>query len=79
MPASAAFDLDVRTEAPLHQVETLAAYAAHLQRIGKDTAKARQLTEQALSIAEPRGLRRITGMLAAHGGDGSRAHGRSDS
>ena len=76
---AAAFDLDVRTEAPLHQAETLAAHAAHLQRTGKDTAKARQLTEQALSIAEPRGLRRITGMLAAHGGEGHRAQGRSDS
>jgi len=76
---AAAFDLDVRTEAPLHQAETLAAHAAHLQRTGKDMAKARQLTEQALSIAEPRGLRRIAGMLAAHGGEGHRAQGRSDS
>jgi len=76
---AAAFELDVRTEAPLHQAETLAAHAAHLRRIGKDTARARQLTEQALSIAKPRGLRRITGMLAAHGGEGHRVHGRFDS
>ena len=75
---AAAFDLDVRTEASLHQAETLAAHAAQLQRIGKDAAKARQLTEQALSIAEPRGLRRIVDMLAAHDGEGHRVHGRSD-
>jgi DNA-binding NarL/FixJ family response regulator len=61
----AAFDLDARTGAVLHQAETLAAHAAHLRRTGKDPARAQQLTEQALSIADPRGLRRITGMLAS--------------
>ena len=66
----AAVALDVRTRAPLHQAETLAAYAAHLQRAGKDMARARQLAEQALSIAQPRGLRRITGILARHGAEG---------
>ena len=66
----AAVALDVRTRAPLHQAETLAAYAAHLQRAGKDMTRARQLAEQALSIAQPRGLRRITGILARHGAEG---------
>jgi DNA-binding NarL/FixJ family response regulator len=73
----AALDLDVRTEAPLHQAETLAAHAAHLRRTGKDLARAQQLTEQALSIAEPRGLRRIVGMLASHGEE-RRARARPD-
>ena len=73
----AALDLDVRTEAPLHQAETLAAHAAHLRRAGKDLAKAQQLTEQALSIAEPRRLRRIAGMLAPYGEE-RRAQARSD-
>jgi DNA-binding CsgD family transcriptional regulator len=59
----AAFDLDVRTEALLHQAETLAFHVAHLRTTGKAPARAQQLTEQALAIAEPRGLRRITGML----------------
>ena len=62
----AAFDLDVRTRAPLHQAETLAAHAAYLRRAGKDMARAQQLAEQALSIAKPCGLRRIIGMLASH-------------
>ena len=66
----AAVALDVRTRAPLHQAETLAAYAAHLQRAGKDMTRAQQLAEQALSIAQPRGLRRITGILARHGAEG---------
>ena len=68
----AAFDLDVRTEALLHQAETLASYAAHLKHTGKDPARVQQLTEQALSIAEPRGLRRITGMLPSR--DAQRGH-----
>ena len=62
----AAYALDVRTRAPLHQAETLAAHAAHLRRAGTDMARAQQLADQALSIAQPRGLRRITGMLARH-------------
>ena len=61
----AAFDLDVRTQAALHQAETLAAHAAHLRRTGKDMARAERLAEQALSIAQPRGLRRVIGVLAA--------------
>ena len=75
---AAAADLDVRTEAPLHQAETLATHALHLRHLGKDLGRARQLTEQALSIAEPRGLRRITGMLTAHGDGGNRAQGHPD-
>ena len=62
----AAFDLDVRTQAPLHQAETLAAHAAYLRWTGRDMARAHQLAEQALSIAQPRGLRRVIGMLASH-------------
>jgi class 3 adenylate cyclase len=69
----AAVALDVRTRAPLHQAETLAAYAAHLRRAGKDMTRAQQLAEQALSIARPRGLRRITGILARHGAEGRHA------
>jgi hypothetical protein len=64
----AALDLDVRTRAPLHQAETLAAHAAHLRRTAKDTARAQELTKQGLSIAEPRGLRRVIGMLASSDG-----------
>jgi len=56
----AAFDLDVRTEALLHQAETLAFHVAHLRTTGKAPARAQQLTEQALAIAEPRGLWTIT-------------------
>ena len=69
---NAAAALDTRTRAPLHQAETLAAHAAHLRRTGKDMARAQQLAEQALSIARPRGLCRITGMLARH--DPERRH-----
>ena len=69
---NAAAALDARTRAPLHQAETLAAHAAHLRRTGKDMARAQQLAEQALSIARPRGLCRITGMLARH--DPERRH-----
>ena len=75
---TAALDLDVRTQALLHQAETLAAHAAHLRRIGKDVARARQLSDQAFSIAEPRGLRRILGLLAPKTGDGHRSNARSD-
>ena len=67
---NAAYALDVRTRAPLHQAETLAAHAAHLRRAGRDMARARQLAEQALSIAQPRGLSRVAGMLALHDADG---------
>ena len=67
---NAAFALDVRTRAPLHQAETLAAHAAHLRRANTDMARARQLAEQALSIAQPRGLSRVTGMLALHDAEG---------
>jgi DNA-binding CsgD family transcriptional regulator len=75
---AAALDLDERTEAPLHQAETLAAHVAHLRRVGKDPARARQMTGQAMSIAEPRGLRRIVGMLQAHEVEQHRAHARPD-
>jgi DNA-binding CsgD family transcriptional regulator len=75
---AAAADLDVRTEAPLHQAETLAAHAAHLRHLGKDGARARELTEQALAITGPRGLRRIAGMLAPQSGEGHRAPARAD-
>jgi DNA-binding CsgD family transcriptional regulator len=74
----AALDLDRRTEAPLHQAETLAAHAAHLRQTTKNPARAQQLTEQALSIAEPRGLRRITGLLASGGRQQGRALARPD-
>jgi DNA-binding CsgD family transcriptional regulator len=74
----AALDLDVRTEALLHQAETLAAHAVHLRRTGKDLARAQQLTEQASSIAEPRELRRVTGMLTSHGSQQGRAPARPD-
>ena len=74
----AAFDLDVRTEALLHQAETLAAHAAHLRRAGKDPARMQQLTEQALSIADPRGLRRINGMLASRGSQQGCGRARPD-
>ena len=66
----AAVALDARTRAPLHQAETLAAYAAHLRRVGKDMTRAQQLAEQALSIAQPLGLRRIIGILARHSAEG---------
>ncbi len=75
---AAAADLDVRTEAPLHQAETLATHALHLRHHGRDLARAQQLTEQALSIAKPRGLRRIAGMLSAQGGEGHQAQARPD-
>jgi class 3 adenylate cyclase len=61
----AALDLDVRTRAPLHQAETLAAHAVHVRRTAKDTARAQELTKQGMSIAEPRGLRRVIGILAS--------------
>ena len=69
---NAAFALDVRTRAPLHQAETLAAHAVHLRRVGKDMVQAQQLAKQALSIAQPRGLRRVTGRLGGH--DAKRRH-----
>jgi DNA-binding CsgD family transcriptional regulator len=75
---NAAFDLDVRTQAPLHQAETLAVHAAYLRRAGTDMARAQQLAEQARFIAQPRGLRRITGMLARHDPEGRNAQGRPD-
>jgi DNA-binding CsgD family transcriptional regulator len=59
----AAFDLDVRTRSTLHQAETLAAHVAYLRCTGKDLARADRLAEQARSIAEPRGFRRVTRML----------------
>jgi class 3 adenylate cyclase len=74
----AAFELDERTEALLHQAETLATHAIYLLRSRKDPARARELTEQAMSIAEPRGLRRIIGMLASHGAEGLNVRGRAD-
>jgi DNA-binding CsgD family transcriptional regulator len=64
----AALNLDVRTQAPLHQAETLAAHAAYLRSTGKDTTRAQQLARQALSIAESRGLHRVTRLLAAADG-----------
>jgi len=74
----AAFDLDVRTQAPLHQAETLAAHAAHLRGTAKDTARAQELTEQALSIAKPCGLRRVIGMLTTRDGQEPRLPARPD-
>jgi DNA-binding CsgD family transcriptional regulator len=74
----AALDLDRRTEAPLHQAETLAMHAAHLRHTGKDPARAQQLTEQALSIADPRGLRRIAGLLASGDSQQGRVLARPD-
>jgi DNA-binding CsgD family transcriptional regulator len=74
----AAFALDVRTRAPLHQAETLASHAAHLRRTGKDITRAKHLAEQALSIAQPRGLYRITGMLARYDAEGRSPQGRPD-
>jgi DNA-binding CsgD family transcriptional regulator len=73
---AAALDLDVRTQAPLHQAETLAAHAAHLRSTGKDTVMARQLAEQALYIARPRGLARVLGMLASFEDDQREAPAR---
>lgn len=75
---NAAFALDVRTRAPLHQAETLAVHAAHLRRAAKDMARAQQLAEQALSIAQPRRLRRITSMLARHDAEGRNEQARPD-
>jgi DNA-binding CsgD family transcriptional regulator len=72
----AAFDLDERTGALLHQAETRAAHAVYLRRAGKDPARAQQLTEQALSIAEPRGLSRITSGLASSGSQQGRTLAR---
>jgi DNA-binding CsgD family transcriptional regulator len=73
---NAAFALDTRTRALLHQAETLAAHAAYLRRAGKDLPRAQQLAEQALSIARPCGLRRVTGMLARHDAEERNAQGR---
>jgi hypothetical protein len=42
----AALGLDVRTRAPLHRAETLAAHAAYLRRTAKDTARAHDFTKQ---------------------------------
>jgi DNA-binding CsgD family transcriptional regulator len=75
---NAAFALDVRTRAPLHQAETLAAHAAYLRRADKDMARAGELVEQALSIAQPRRLRRITSMLALHDVEGRNTQARPD-
>jgi DNA-binding CsgD family transcriptional regulator len=74
----AAFDLDERTGALLHQAETRAAHAAYLRRAGKDPARAQQLAEQAWSIAEACGLSRITGMLAPRDSQPGRMTGRPD-
>jgi DNA-binding CsgD family transcriptional regulator len=70
----AAFDLDTRTRAPLHQAETLVAHVAHLRGSGKDMARAEKLAEQARSIAQPLGLRRVTSMLAQQSAKGRDMH-----
>ena len=74
----AAFGLDERTGALLHQAETRAAHAAYLRRAGKDPVRAEQLAEQALSIAGPRGLSRVTGMLASGDNRAGRTAARPD-
>ena len=49
-----------------------------MRHTGKDPARAQQLTEQALSIAEPRGLRRIAGLVASGDSQQGRVLARPD-
>jgi DNA-binding CsgD family transcriptional regulator len=55
-----ALELDRRTDAPLHEVETMIAYASHLDRSldHEDLAKAADLRARARQVAESKGLLR---------------------
>jgi DNA-binding CsgD family transcriptional regulator len=55
----AAVEIDTRTQAPVHLAHSLAAWSGHLRHRGKDLDRADELAEQARTVAEPLGLRRV--------------------
>jgi len=61
---ASALALDTRMGAAVHVAQTLAATVAHRRRVRADEATTARLTDQALAIAEPLGLRRTLAALA---------------
>lgn len=59
---SAALALDIRTQAPLHQAHTLAAWAAHARRVG-DESQVRALAAEARAVAHSRRMVRVLRLL----------------
>lgn len=57
-----ALEMDVRSESPVHQAQTLAAHAAHLRRHGA-SASTEEVTARARSLAESLNLSRVLRML----------------
>ncbi|MCZ2857450.1 AAA family ATPase [Blastococcus sp. VKM Ac-2987] len=62
---AAAWELDTRMGAALHQAHTLAAQVAHGRRHGVDARALDELGGRARRLAEPRGLRRVLRLLDA--------------
>ncbi|MBA2639436.1 MAG: AAA family ATPase [Nocardioidaceae bacterium] len=62
---AAALEMDTRMAAPVHQALTLAAHARHLRRSQADARRAAELVDQARSLGEPLGHRRVLGQLDA--------------
>ncbi|QTE30013.1 helix-turn-helix transcriptional regulator [Pengzhenrongella sicca] len=65
---ASALEMDTRMQAPVHQAQTLAEWAAHLHRTGSDPALERRLTRDAAALCERLGLTRTRAILPAEVG-----------
>ena len=63
-----AFDMDTRMHSPVHIASTLAAWVEHLRRHGARPRRVEDVAQRARLIADPLGLVRVQGSLAAASG-----------